>query len=208
MVLATAAATVCAALIPFTGTPARAAVPLARSDTSTRSDTPPSRSDAPPGPTGTAAHAGSPVGTPAVPRPTVWDGIAMCESSGDWHINTGNGYYGGLQFWQSTWEEFGGLKYAPRADLATPAQQVAVAQEVLRVQGWDAWPVCAKELNLKGQVHIVEAGDTLLSVATRFKVRGGWQELYRVNKLTIGPDPDRLDVGTLLLIPDAQRARL
>ncbi|MDP9429180.1 MAG: transglycosylase family protein, partial [Actinomycetota bacterium] len=55
-----------------------------------------------------------------------WTGVAQCESGGNWSINTGNGYYGGLQFAQATWEGFGGTDYAPRADLATPAQQVAV----------------------------------------------------------------------------------
>lgn len=194
MVLAAAAATVLAALLPLTAAPARA-------------DTPPAHGDTPTA-TGAAAHAGTPVDTPAAPRPTVWDGLAMCESSGNWHINSGNGYYGGLQFWQPTWEEFGGLKYAPRADLATPAQQVAVAQEVLRVQGWEAWPVCSKAQHLTGRVHVVQAGDTLMSVAARFKVKGGWPELYRVNRQMIGPDPDRLNVGTMLLIPDAPRARL
>lgn len=59
-----------------------------------------------------------------------WDAIAACESGGDWHINTGNGYYGGLQFAQETWEGGGGLSYAPRADLATREQQIAVANAV------------------------------------------------------------------------------
>ena len=66
----------------------------------------------------------------------------MCESSGNWSINTGNGYYGGLQFSPTTWAAFGGLAYAPRADLATQAQQIAVAEEVLLVQGPGAWPTC------------------------------------------------------------------
>ncbi|MEE4542816.1 transglycosylase family protein [Streptomyces sp. V4-01] len=73
----------------------------------------------------------------------VWDKVANCESSGDWHINTGNGYYGGLQFAASTWKSFGGLSYAPRADLATRNQQIAVAEAVLRSQGPGAWPVCS-----------------------------------------------------------------
>ena len=59
-----------------------------------------------------------------------WDAIAECESGGNWSINTGNGYYGGLQFAQSTWEGGGGLQYAPRADLATREQQIAVANTV------------------------------------------------------------------------------
>ena len=66
----------------------------------------------------------------------------MCESSGNWSINTGNGYYGGLQFSPSTWAAFGGLAYAPRADLATESQQIAVAEKVLAVQGPGAWPTC------------------------------------------------------------------
>src|SRR3712207_4775611 len=57
--------------------------------------------------------------------PNNWDAVAQCESSGNWVINTGNGYYGGLQFSQSTWAAYGGTEYAPRADLATKAQQIA-----------------------------------------------------------------------------------
>ncbi|MFD0784534.1 transglycosylase family protein [Micromonospora azadirachtae] len=74
-----------------------------------------------------------------------WDAIAQCESSGNWHINTGNGYYGGLQFSQSTWEGYGGTKYAARADLATRAEQIAIAEKVLDGQGIGAWPTCGKE---------------------------------------------------------------
>ena len=68
-----------------------------------------------------------------------WDNVAQCESGGDWSINTGNGYYGGLQFSQSTWEAYGGTQYAPRADLASPSQQKAVAEKTLDGQGWGAW---------------------------------------------------------------------
>ena len=69
---------------------------------------------------------------------TGWDGVAACESGGNWSINTGNGYYGGLQFTQQTWAGAGGLAYAPRADLATPAQQIAIASTL----GMNNWPVC------------------------------------------------------------------
>lgn len=69
-----------------------------------------------------------------------WDAIAAGESGGNWAINTGNGYFGGLQFKQSTWDEFGGQQYAARADLATKEQQIAVAQKVFAVQGAGAWP--------------------------------------------------------------------
>jgi Transglycosylase-like domain len=71
---------------------------------------------------------------------TDWDEIAKYEASGNWSANTGNGFYGGLQFTQSTWEEFGGTAYAPRADLATRQQQIAIAEKVLAKQGPGAWP--------------------------------------------------------------------
>jgi LysM repeat protein len=71
-----------------------------------------------------------------------WDAVAQCESSGNWHINTGNGFYGGLQFTQSTWSSYGGKQYASRADLATREQQIAVAEKVRQGQGMGAWPVC------------------------------------------------------------------
>jgi resuscitation-promoting factor RpfA len=79
---------------------------------------------------------------------TVWDRVAQCESGGNWHINTGNGFYGGLQFAASTWRGYGGTKYAPRADLASKAQQIAVAQRVLASQGPGAWPVCSRRAGL------------------------------------------------------------
>jgi len=75
-----------------------------------------------------------------------WSGVAACESGGNWSINTGNGYYGGLQFSQSTWNAYGGQQYASRADLASPAQQIAVAESVLAGQGIGAWPVCGVHL--------------------------------------------------------------
>lgn len=77
-----------------------------------------------------------------------WDAVAQCESGGNWSINTGNGYYGGLQFSQSSWAAAGGLKYAPRADLATKAQQIAVAERLLDMQGPGAWG-CASAGNLR-----------------------------------------------------------
>ncbi|MEX5717698.1 transglycosylase family protein [Geodermatophilus maliterrae] len=75
-----------------------------------------------------------------------WTGVAQCESGGNWSINTGNGYYGGLQFSQATWAGYGGTELAPRADLATPAQQVAIAENVLAGQGIGAWPTCGARL--------------------------------------------------------------
>ncbi|MDG3011674.1 transglycosylase family protein [Rhodococcus sp. D2-41] len=72
-----------------------------------------------------------------------WDAVAQCESSGNWAINSGNGFYGGLQFTNSTWNEFGG-QGAPQN--ASRAQQIQVAERVLAVQGPGAWPVCGKFL--------------------------------------------------------------
>jgi hypothetical protein len=71
-----------------------------------------------------------------------WNAIAACESGGNWSINTGNGFYGGLQFTQQTWLGYGGGQYASSANLATPSEQIAVAQRVLGGQGIGAWPVC------------------------------------------------------------------
>ncbi|HET6857566.1 MAG TPA: transglycosylase family protein, partial [Streptomyces sp.] len=78
----------------------------------------------------------------------VWEKVAACESTNDWDINSGNGYYGGLQFKQSTWQAYGGTAYAPRADLATKHQQIAVAEKVLKGQGPTAWPLCSVRAGL------------------------------------------------------------
>ncbi|WP_030377502.1 MULTISPECIES: transglycosylase family protein [unclassified Streptomyces] len=75
-----------------------------------------------------------------------WDAVAQCESGGNWSINTGNGFYGGLQFTNSTWAAYGGTAYAARADLASKSAQIAVAEKVLAGQGKGAWPVCGKGL--------------------------------------------------------------
>lgn len=72
-----------------------------------------------------------------------WDAVAACESSGDWSANTGNGFYGGLQFTQSTWEAYGGSGVASNA---SREEQIAVAENVLAGQGVGAWPVCGAYL--------------------------------------------------------------
>ncbi|MFG2126957.1 transglycosylase family protein [Streptomyces sp. NPDC048751] len=77
-----------------------------------------------------------------------WNKVAACESTNNWDINSGNGYYGGLQFTQSTWAAYGGTAYAHRADLATKDQQIAVAEKVLKGQGPGAWPVCSARAGL------------------------------------------------------------
>jgi resuscitation-promoting factor RpfA len=91
--------------------------------------------------------AGSQTGAEAASGAT-WDRVAQCESSGNWHINTGNGYYGGLQFSSSTWAAYGGHAYAQQASGATRAQQIAIAERVLAGQGPGAWPVCSKRAGL------------------------------------------------------------
>ncbi|MEU6767530.1 transglycosylase family protein [Streptomyces sp. NPDC046853] len=134
-----------------------------------------------------------------------WNCLAKCESSGRWNVNTGNGFYGGLQFYQPTWEAYGGLKYAPRADLATKKEQIKVAEKVLRSQGWKAWPVCSKKIPKEIRdghlvVHVVKRGETLSSIAREYKVKGGWQALYQANRKAVGSRPDVLGVGTELVI--------
>ena len=86
---------------------------------------------------------------PSVPSGSVWDRLAQCESGGNWSINTGNGYYGGLQFSASTWSGYGGGQYAPTADKATRAQQIAIAEKVRAGQGWGAWPSCTSQLGIR-----------------------------------------------------------
>jgi uncharacterized protein YabE (DUF348 family) len=80
---------------------------------------------------------------PPVTQGAAWDALSHCEAGGNWAINTGNGFYGGVQFDQNTWERNGGLRYAARADLATREEQIAIAEVTRARQGWGAWPVCS-----------------------------------------------------------------
>ena len=91
---------------------------------------------------------GTKPGAPHVPQ-GVWDSLAQCEATGNWAINTGNGYYGGLQFDLTTWERWGGTEYAPRPDLATREEQIAIAKKTQAAQGWGAWPTCTSKLGLR-----------------------------------------------------------
>ena len=101
------------------------------------------------------AIAGAAIGAPLAVAPvasaetggTVWDKLAQCESSGNWAINTGNGFSGGLQFTPSTWRAFGG---GGRAQDASRVEQIVVAERVLAMQGWGAWPACSRKLGLSG----------------------------------------------------------
>jgi resuscitation-promoting factor RpfA len=155
--------------------------------------------------------------------PNNWDAVAQCESGGNWAVNTGNGYYGGLQFSQSTWAAHGGTAYASRADLATKAQQIAVAERTLDAQGPGAWPTCGKGLDPSapeagaapvaaaplvapapaaagGGTYTVQAGDTLGRIAAAQGVAGGWQALYAANDDRLS-DPNRISVGQVLQLP-------
>jgi len=165
-------------------------------------------------------------GTAAAATESQWDNVAQCESGGNWHINTGNGYYGGLQFAERTWISFNGTQYASRADLATKAEQITVAERVLARQGWGAWPVCShhrgpaigkdlsrasrsatrkalhakKSASAKG-IYVVRRGDSLSAIATKHHVTGGWRALYRANRTLIGKNPDLIQVGMHLHLP-------
>ncbi|MFJ8200177.1 transglycosylase family protein [Streptomyces sp. NPDC096152] len=104
-------------------------------------------------------------GTASAATASEWDAVAQCESGGNWSINTGNGFYGGLQFTNSTWAAFGGTAYASRADLASKSQQIAVAEKVLASQGKGAWPVCGK--NLSSTPYSGGTGTSTKSTTTR-----------------------------------------
>jgi ABC-type transport system substrate-binding protein len=77
----------------------------------------------------------------AAPAASKWDRIAACESGGNWGINTGNGYYGGLQFNLATWRAYGGHG---KPHQASKAEQIRIAEKVQAKQGWGAWPVCSR----------------------------------------------------------------
>ncbi|SNX57378.1 LysM domain-containing protein [Streptomyces sp. TLI_55] len=157
----------------------------------------------------------------------VWDRIARCESGGNWHINTGNGYYGGLQFSAGTWRAYGGTAYAATADRATKTQQIAIATKVQRAQGWGAWPTCSARAGAHGsapsattqsapakpsktparsQSHTgrgASRGDYTVRAGdtlSTIAARHGttWQRLYAANKAVIGGDPDLIVPGQRL----------
>ena len=86
---------------------------------------------------------------PSVSDGSVWDRLAQCESGGNWSINTGNGFSGGLQFTKSTWLAFGGGQYAPVAHQASREQQISIGKKVQAGQGWGAWPSCTSQLGIR-----------------------------------------------------------
>lgn len=103
-----------------------------------------------PAPAASASAAAAPAASaPAVGGGSVWDTLAQCESGGNWAINTGNGYQGGLQFSPSTWAAYGGTQFAPTANLASREQQIAIAEKTQASQGWGAWPACTAKMGLR-----------------------------------------------------------
>ncbi len=91
-------------------------------------------------------HRSVTVSKPTLTQSSLWDRLAECEASGDWSANTGNGFYGGLQFTSGTWHSFGGTGSAQNA---SRAEQIRVAKNVLAGQGWGAWPTCSRKLGLR-----------------------------------------------------------
>ena len=119
-----------------------------------------------------------------------WDVVAACESSGNWAINTGNGYQGGLQFAPSTWLGFGGGEFASAAHLATRDEQIAVAETVLAGQGKGAWPVCGRGLSgpTPREVTPVEAQPPAEAEITI--IQAGFADLVGVEGVPHLPSPD------------------
>lgn len=139
---------------------------------------------------------------------STWDELAQCESTGNWAANTGNGYYGGLQFSPSTWKAFGGGEYASSAHQASRSEQIAIAENVLAKQGWNAWPSCSKSTGASGSAtprtperdagtqapervrlsapassgstYTVKSGDTLGKIAAAHGA-GHWKDLLAKN---------------------------
>lgn len=101
--------------------------------------------------TGPLAITGTAMAAPSVSPESnaTWDRLAMCESTQNWEADTGNGFKGGLQFTDSTWNEFGGEQFASSPDEASREQQIRVAKKVQDEQGWNAWPTCSEKLGLQ-----------------------------------------------------------
>ena len=167
-------------------------------------------------------------GTALAAPDQAWDRLAQCEASGRWNTNTGNGYYGGLQFAQATWNEFGGRQFAPRADQATREQQITVAERVLAKQGWNAWPECSKRSGVRQHTaeqrqapkpepkveperavssapgaYTVRRGDTLSRIAADHGTT--WQVVYDQNRDVI-ENPNLIYPGETLRLTTAAPA--
>ncbi len=166
-------------------------------------------------------------GTANAAPDSAWDKLAQCESGGNWKINTGNGYSGGLQFNSTTWRAYGGSG-SPHS--ASREQQIAVAERTLAAQGWNAWPACSRKTGVRGHAaspgkpvvkkvasaakaaapqkaapvvakngadYTIAKGDTLGSIARKNNVAGGWQAVYDRNADVLS-SPHVLRVGQQL----------
>lgn len=156
-----------------------------------------------------------------------WDAIAQCESGGNWHINTGNGFYGGLQFTLSTWRAYGGSGMPQNA---SREEQIRVAENVLAGQGIGAWPVCGArggstkvykapqprysapakkntttapaprtegDTNPSGPTYTVQPGDTLSGIAAKYGK--DWKFLFDLNNGKIN-DPNLIYPGQVFIV--------
>jgi resuscitation-promoting factor RpfA len=179
------------------------------------------------------AAVGAVAALPAVAAPAayaapdyVWDRLAQCESSGNWAINTGNGYYGGLQFLPATWRAFGGSGMPHEA---SRAEQIRVAERTLQAQGWNAWPACSRKLGLRGfgvdlreaaapprpapqsspdrgapssaasgDTYTVVTGDTLSRIAQAHGTT--WRAVHEANRDTVA-NPNLIFPGQKLALP-------
>jgi len=101
-------------------------------------------------------------GTASAAPESAWDKLAQCESGGNWKINSGNGYYGGIQFNATTWRAFGGSGMPHQA---SKSEQIAVAERTLAAQGWNAWPACSRKMGLRG--HSADPGNTAAPTAKK-----------------------------------------
>ena len=143
---------------------------------------------------GVATVAGGLATASSAQAATVWDRVAACESGGNWSINTGNGFYGGLQFSDRTWDGFGGERYAATANRATKAQQITIAKKVLAAQGPGAWPTCGARAGLT-RANGGAAGTGTTARASRSTVRKAPAKSVSGGKLVVdgirGPKTDR-----------------
>ena len=115
----------------------------------------------------------SPASPAAAQAGVNWDAIAQCESGGNWSINTGNGYYGGLQFSRSTWKAYGGGKYASTANKASRAEQIRIAEKVLDGQGIGAWPTCGKKAGSTKSYRAKNTGGSSAKKSSAERSSGG-----------------------------------
>jgi LysM repeat protein len=115
---------------------------------------------------------------------SVWDSVAQCESGGNWSINTGNGFYGGLQFTAQTWRAYGGSAYAAYANQASREQQIAIAQKVLAGQGPGAWPVCSQRAGLTRANGAGGAGSAPATTTSRSTTRSAPKATTTTKKAT------------------------